>query len=86
MLTDNAQLAWDTIRREPRKEIPVGGILNPMEWTMIDRMAGMPEGSYEADPVATYRRMLENSSCCMVDQWIPENPLTPGGLYNSRID
>lgn len=78
MLSDNAQLAWDTIRREPRKEIPVGGILNPMEWTMIDRMAGMPAGSYEADPIPTYRRMLENSSCCMVDQWIPNNPLTIG--------
>ncbi len=35
MLSDNAQLAWDTIRREPRKEIPVGGILNPMEWAII---------------------------------------------------
>ncbi len=28
MLSDNAQLAWDTIRREPRKGIPVGGILD----------------------------------------------------------
>ncbi|MBT3295116.1 MAG: hypothetical protein HN919_12255 [Verrucomicrobia bacterium] len=77
MRSANAQLAWDTIRREPRKGIPIW-LINPMEWTMIDRLAGMPGGSYEADPIPTYRRMLENSSCSMVDQWIPENPLTIG--------
>lgn len=77
MLTDNAQLAWDTIERKPRREIPMW-LINPMEWRMIDRLAGVPEGSYKADPVRVYRRMLERSSCCMVDQWIPANPLTMG--------
>lgn len=43
---------------------------------MIDRVAGAPEGTYKHDPVSTYRQMLINSGCCMVDQWIPKNPLT----------
>ncbi len=77
MMTENAQLAWDTILREPRREIPIW-LINPMEWRMIDRLAGMPDGSYRKDPIPVYRRMLENSSCCMVDQWIPTNPLTIG--------
>lgn len=76
-LSENARLAWDTILRKPRDEIAVW-LINPMEWTMIDRLAGMPEGSYQKDPVPTYRRMLENCSCCMVDQWIPRNPLSMG--------
>jgi len=49
-----------------------------MEWRMIDRLAGVPEGTYEQDPVPTYRRMLVNSGCCLLDQWIPENPLSMG--------
>ena len=77
MLTHNAQLAWDTILRKCRREIPIW-LINPMEWRMIDRLAGLPEGSYRRDPVPVYRRMLENSACCMVDQWIPTNPLGMG--------
>jgi len=77
MLSENAQLAWDTILRKPAAQIPIW-LINPMEWRMIDRLAGLPEGSYRKDPVTVYRRMLERSSCCMVDQWIPKNPLTIG--------
>ena len=36
--SDNAQLAWDTVLRDPRNEIPIW-LVNPMEWTMIDRLA-----------------------------------------------
>jgi len=77
MRTDNAQLAWDTIERKPRREIPAW-LINPMEWRMIDRLAGVAEGSYQSDPVPVYRRMLEQSSCCMVDQWLATNPLSMG--------
>ena len=44
----------------------------------VDRLAGTPEGTYKASPVDTYRKMLVNSGCCMLDQWIPENPLSMG--------
>ena len=74
---DNQQLAWDTIEGNAAAGIPVW-LINPMEWRMIDRLAGLPEGSYRQSPEAVYRRMLENCGCCMVDQWIPTNPLTMG--------
>ncbi|MDP6523380.1 MAG: hypothetical protein QGH15_04080 [Kiritimatiellia bacterium] len=38
MKSDNARLAWDTILRKPRHEIPIW-LINPMEWAMIDRGA-----------------------------------------------
>jgi hypothetical protein len=74
-LTRWQQLALDTFLRKPTKGIGIFQI-NPMEWVMIDRLAGVPEGSYEKDPVPTYRKMLEGSGCCALDQWIPLNPLS----------
>jgi len=76
-LDDRRRLALDTILRKDVKGIAIW-LINPMEWAMIDRIAGAPEGSYKAKPVETYRRMLVNSGCCAVDQWIPTNPLSMG--------
>ncbi len=77
MLGDNAQLALDTIHRQPVQGIPTW-LINPMEWRMIDRYAGVPEGTYRREPTPTYHRMLENIGACLVDQWIPDNPLSMG--------
>jgi len=71
------QLAFDSLMRKPSRGIAIWQI-NPMEWRMIDRIAGVPEGSYEKNPVPVYRQMLEKAGCCMLDQWIPTNPLTMG--------
>jgi len=71
------KLALDTVLGRPTRGIPAFWI-HCMEWSMIDRLAGLPEGSYEANPVPAYRKMLENAGCCAVDQWIPRNPLTMG--------
>ncbi len=73
--SDRARLVMDVLGGNPTEGIPIW-IINPMEWRMIDRLAGVPEGTYVADPVSTYRKMLENSGVCMVDQWIPDNPLS----------
>ena len=75
--TDSVDLALDTIMQRPRRGIPAW-LINPMEWRIIDRIAGEPEGTYKKEPTSTYRKMLINGGCCMVDQWIPENPLTMG--------
>ncbi|HPA47942.1 MAG TPA: uroporphyrinogen decarboxylase family protein [bacterium] len=72
-----SQLALETLMQKPVKGIPIW-LINPMEWRIIDRIAGKPEGTYRREPTATYRQMLIHSGCCMVDQWIPENPLTMG--------
>lgn len=76
---NNARLALETIHQQPTAGIPTW-LLNPMEWRMIDRLAGVPEGTYQQDPVATYHRMQREIGCCMVDQWIPENPLSMGAV------
>lgn len=72
-----AQLALDTVRGRPTKGIPTW-MINPMEWRMIDRLAGLPQGTYQRDPIPTYHRMQERIGTCFIDQWIPENPLTMG--------
>ena len=76
-LAETAELALRTLMGEPQRGIPAWQI-NPMEWRMIDRLAGTAEGEYERDPIDTYRRMLMRSGCCMLDQWIPRNPLSMG--------
>ena len=76
-LSDSAQLAYDAILGNPTTGIPIW-LINPMEHRMIDRIAGLPEGSYRRDPEPTYRRMMRNAGCILVDQYIPENPLTMG--------
>jgi hypothetical protein len=76
-LSERALLAYDTILGKPTAGIPAW-LINPMEHHMIDRIAGLPEGSYRRDPEPTYRRMLMNAGCCLVDQYIPENPLSMG--------
>lgn len=45
---------------------------------MIDRLAGRTARRLSARPLPTYRQMLINSGCCLLDEWIPENPLTLG--------
>ena len=77
MLAAPQQLALDTISCKDTDGIGIW-LINPMEWRMIDRLAHVPEGTYRKNPVDTYRTMLVNSGCCMVDQWIPENPLSMG--------
>lgn len=73
----NARLALDTIRQKHGVGIP-SWIIHPMEHRMIDRLAGMPEGSYAQDPARVYLAMQRNAGTCMIDQYIPDNPLTIG--------
>lgn len=75
--TPTAQLALDTILQKPVRGIP-SWLINPMEHRIIDRLAGVPEGSYRQKPVETYRAMLINIGTCLMDQWIPYNPLSMG--------
>jgi hypothetical protein len=73
----SAQLALDTILGKPTRGIPIWSIL-PMEHRIIDRLAGVPEGTYRDHPEPIYLRMLANSACCLLDQYIPTNPLSMG--------
>lgn len=72
-----AKLGLDVIEGKAVKGIPAW-LINPMEHAHIDRLAGEPEGSYRKNPVPVYTKMLLNSGCSLIDQFIPDNPLSMG--------
>ncbi len=73
----NAQLAYDTLRREHTGGIPTG-LFHIMEHSVIERLACADPGDYRRDPYGVYVRMLENVGVNMVDQMLMENPLSMG--------
>lgn len=76
-LPENAQLALDTINRRPTRGIP-SWLIHPMEHSHIERLAGVQPGEYKKRPEDVYIAMQRNVGTCMLDQYIPENPLTMG--------
>jgi len=50
--------------------------MNIMEHGVIEKLAETPEGSYKKNPRETYLKMQKNIGVCMIDQYIPENPLS----------
>ena len=75
--SENAQLALDTILQRPTKGVP-SKTLFLMEHSHIERLAGVRAGAYRRDPERVYLAMQRAVGTCLVDQWIPENPLTMG--------
>jgi hypothetical protein len=73
----HAALAADTIALKPVRGIP-SWLLNVMEWSRLEELAGREPGSYPKDPVGVYRAMQLRIGACMIDQWIPDNPLSMG--------
>ena len=75
--TETAQLALDALLQRPARGIPTWQLFL-MEHAHIERVAGVPPGAYRHDPEAVYARMQEAAGACLIDQWIPRNPLTMG--------
>ncbi len=75
--TATAQLALDTIYQKPTKGIP-SWLLNVMEHDHIDRIAGVPLGTYREKPEETYNAMQRALGTCLLDQYLWNNPLTMG--------
>jgi hypothetical protein len=73
----NVRLALDTIGQRETRGIP-SWMLHLMEHRYIERLAGLPEGSYRQDPEGTYLAMQLAVGTCVLDQWIPRNPLEMG--------
>lgn len=71
----NAKLALDTIAMRPTGGIP-SWMLNDMQWSHLELLSGNPPGSYENDPVRVYLEFQQKAGVCLIDQWIPKNPLT----------
>jgi len=76
-LGPNAELALQTILGRPTQGIP-NWLLHVMEHSALEHLAGVEPGSYVRDPVAVYLAKQRRLGTCMIDQWIPENPLTMG--------
>ena len=75
---ETAGLAFDTILQKPLKGIP-SWLLHIMEHSFIERLAGFPPGSYVKEPEKVYLAFQRAIGTCLLDQYIPENPLTMGG-------
>ncbi len=76
-LAANAQLALDTILQKPVKGIPAW-LIHPMEQRMIERFAGVPEGTYLEHTDETYLTMQRNAGTGLLDQYLASNPLDMG--------
>lgn len=76
-LDENAQLALDTILQKPTKGIP-NWIIHPMEHSIIEKIAGVDPGEYKKDPGKVYLAMQYAIGTSLIDQFIPDNPLTMG--------
>ncbi len=76
-MTDSARLALDTILQKPAQRIPTNS-MNIMEHAVIERLAGVEPGEYRKDPVPVYLAMQNAIGACLIDQFIPTNPLTMG--------
>jgi len=76
-ISENAQLAFDTILQKPTKGIP-SWLINPMEHSIIERLAGVQQGEYVRDYERVYIKMQNAFGTCMLDQYIPDNPLSMG--------
>ncbi len=72
-----AQLALDTIHQRPVIGIP-SWLIHVMDHAHIERLAGANPGDYRRDPRATYLAFQRGVGTCLLDQWIPDNPLTMG--------
>jgi len=74
-LNENAQLAYDTIMGKETHGINSWG-LNVMEHRMLEKFSGNEPGSYKERPVEVYLAFQKAIGTCMIDQWIPRNPLS----------
>jgi hypothetical protein len=76
-MPDTRRLALDTLLQHPTRGIPTWQLFL-MEHAHIERLAGTAPGAYRKDPGGVYARMQRAVGACLLDQWIPDNPLTMG--------
>ena len=75
--TETARLALETVLQRPTRGIPTFGV-HLMEHAYIEHLAGAEPGSYRREPEKTYLAFKRAIGVCLLDQYIPENPLSMG--------
>lgn len=74
----------ETILRKNTCSIPTW-LIHVMEHRYIDCIAGHQQGDYLKNPEKVYIDFQKMAGCCMLDQFIPENPLEMGNIgYGNR--
>lgn len=71
----NARLAWDTIALKPTTGV-AHGFIHVMDWALLEEIGGHLPGSYPTDPINVYLDFQLAAGAALLDQWIPDNPLT----------
>jgi len=74
---ENAKLALDTILQKPTRGI-ASWLVHLMDHAYLERLAGAKPGDYKKDPERVYLAAQRAMGTCMIDQYIPENPLSMG--------
>ena len=75
--SERAQLALDTVLQRPVKGIPAWQ-LHLMDLEHVERIAGAAPGDYRRYPEKIYVAFQRAAGTCLLDQFIPHNPLTMG--------
>jgi hypothetical protein len=76
-LGKNALLALQTINGEKTEGIPTW-FINLMQHDQLEYFAGVEDGEYEANPEEVYLKYQRSIGTCLLDQYIPLNPLVMG--------
>jgi len=74
----NARLALDTIAMKATNGIPTYCMFL-MDMPFMERMSGYAPGDYQTSSERVYLDFQRACGVCMIDQFIPDNPLTMGG-------
>ncbi|MFW6189793.1 MAG: hypothetical protein ACOC7T_05095 [Planctomycetota bacterium] len=74
---ERARLAHDALALRPSSGIPSAG-LHVMDIPFIERVAGRGPGDYRQNPEQVYLAFQHRLGTCLIDQFIPRNPLTMG--------
>jgi len=74
---NRARLAWDTIDLKPTDGIPTF-MVHVMDVPFIEDFTGHARGEFRRDHEKVYLEFQDRCGCCMIDQYIPDNPLTMG--------
>ena len=81
-----ARLARETLAMCPTTGLPTVW-LNLMDVPLLERWAGHAPGSYRAQPEEVYLDFQRAVGVCLIDQFIPRNPLSMGSCgYDDAVE
>jgi uroporphyrinogen decarboxylase len=82
---NSMQLAFDTILQKSTTGIPDWEIL-VMEHSQLERVAKVQSGEYKRNPEQTYLSFIKSIGTCLLDQYLPFNPLSiePEGFKDTE--